>query len=244
MMTCQSADSGTNSTLDLDRVSSLLRFDFDADLKTLTIRMPTFTHEEAVKNASRPFEHSMQLQRVACGRKLPWFLGTNSESCLEASDESRRIESKFIPDITIHHKYGSPLVIGEVDFTQARNNVLRKISERMVRIPSLLGAIVINIDESPVYGTPTRPASPNDYIDESIWDRVVESAPVFGPIEHGGHCWVGSIRCSVDIQFRDEATLRVKQAVRMFICIWCSSISSDRYRASSRNRILTNWMLC
>jgi hypothetical protein len=67
---------------------------------------------------------------------------------------------------------------------------------------------------------------------------------VFGPIEHGGHCWVGSIRCSVDIQFRDEATLRVKQAVRMFICIWCSSISSDRYRASSRNRILTNWMLC
>jgi hypothetical protein len=203
-----------------------LRFDFDAHLKTLTIRMPGFTHEEGVQEFYLCLADSMQRQRKACGRKLPWLLGANLESCLEVGGGSRAIQSKFIADVTIHNKYNAPLVIVEVDFSQAYNDVLEKVDRRMATIPSLLGAIIININELRAYSSPTNPPSPSDYIDESTWDSVVERAPAFGPIMHQGHCWVESIDCSFDIRFKGEAELRVEQAVRMStLMIYCDLTS-------------------
>jgi len=181
--------------------------------------MPGLPHEEGVWNLATRFEDSMQRQRKACGRKLPWILGTNLESRLEAGDGSREILSKFLSDITIHNKYNAPLAIAEIAHTQTRSEVLKKVARRMATIPSLLGAIVVSIDESPKYSRPSDSASPNDYIDESTWDSVVERAPAFGPINHRGRCWVGSIKCSIDIQLKDEVQLRVKRAVRILTFI-------------------------
>ena len=187
--------------------------------------MPGPSHEEGVWNLATHFEDSMQRQRKACGRKLPWILGTNLESRLEADDGSRAIQSKFLSDITIHNKYNAPLVLVEITHGQTRNDAHMKVDQRMATIPSLLGAIVVNIDESPKYSHPTELASPNDYIDESTWDGVVERAPASGPITHRGHCWMGSIKCSIDIRMKGEAELRVKQAVRILTFVSWRSIS-------------------
>lgn len=197
---------------------SIFRYDFDADLKTLTIRMPYHTHEVGASELSRHFADSMIRQKKACGRKLPWCLGTNLESRLEVDDGSGSIASKFISDLTIHDEFNKPRLLGEVAHTQTRNNVHKKITKRMATIPSLIGSIVVNVDESPVYSIPA-PASPNDYIDQSTWKDIVEEAPMFGPIKHQGRCWMGSIKCSFDVSFKGEAKLRVKQAVRFFIVI-------------------------
>jgi hypothetical protein len=93
------------------------------------------------------------------------------------------------------------------------NNILKMVGQQMATIPSLLGAIMININKSPAYSSPMNPPSPFDYIDESTWDSIVERAPVLGPIKHQGHCWVGAIDCSFDIQFKGVAKLWVEQAV-------------------------------
>jgi hypothetical protein len=90
----------------------------------------------------------------------------------------------------------------------------------MAAIPSLLGAIVINIDEASIYHSPTYIASLNDYIGESTWDDAVERAPAFGPIKCRDHCWVGPIACSLDVQFREEAELRVEQAVGLDLALF------------------------
>lgn len=177
--------------------------------------MPGATHEVGVSSLYTRFDDSMQRQRKACGRKLSWLLGTNLESRLEAGDGSRAINSKFISDITVHDKHNAPLGIVEVTHSQSRNDVHKKVGQRMTTITSILWAIIINIDESPKYSPPTHPASPNDYIDESTWDDAVERAPVFGPIKHRDNCWMGSIKCSFDIQFKGETELRIAKAVRI-----------------------------
>ena len=188
-----------------------LRYDFDADLKTLIIRMPKASHEESAMGFFRALDGSMKHQEEACGQALPWSLGTGLESRIGRS------KSRFVADVTIHNDFNKPLLITEVRHTQARNNALKKIAKRMDGIPTLVGSIIINVDESPAYSPYTTPASPNDHISESQWKEIVKEAPAFGPIHYQDRCWMGSVTCSLDVRLQGEAKLRVEQAVRIDI---------------------------
>jgi hypothetical protein len=178
--------------------------------------MPTPSHEECVEAFHNAFKGSMVKQKKRCGRKLKWRLGLNVVNNLEDGSDERLIRSNFIPDVTIYNNHAETLVLVEVAHTQSRNNALTKIEERMASNPSLLGAILLNVNESPAYGRPPTP-TPNDYIDTDSWDVAVGSAPVFGPIRCGGRRWVGSITCSVDIRVNTELNNREGHAVCILI---------------------------
>jgi hypothetical protein len=178
--------------------------------------MSTPTHEEVVEAFHNTFKDSMVRQKKRCGRKLIWRIALNVVNNLEDGSEERFIKSIFIPDLTIYNNHAETLILVEVAYTQSRNNALAKIAERMASNPSLLGAILLNVNESPVYGRPPTP-TPNDYIDTNSWDVAVGSAPIFGPIRCGGRRWVGSITCSVDVRVNTDLNNREGHAVRILI---------------------------
>jgi hypothetical protein len=163
---------------------------------------------------------AMRAQDKACRNKLPWVKGTNLESYLEEGDEDRKINSVFIADITILNLVNHPLIIVEVAYGQSRAKALAKVTERMIKNPTLLGAVVITVDESPVFSKFTDKASRDDHIPDDFWVAASQNDDTpYGPIEYNGRTWIGSITCSFDISIKGEADLWVQKAVSQFVPI-------------------------
>ena len=138
-------------------------------------------------------------QEMDVKMSLPWALGEGLESkCKDGTN------SKFIADITFHDLFNNPRIIFEMARSQSRENALAKINARLANNPKLLGACVISVPESPIYGSPNRIATKHDALFMPSWIEVVEGSPEFGPINYRGFCWLGSITCYLDVRLKGE----------------------------------------
>lgn len=142
-----------------------------------------------------------------------WQKGTALRSRLPSSDEGSDVV--FVADMTVQDQFNEPLYIIEVSFSQTRANVVRKISERMF-IPSLLGVVLIDFEETPPYQRPKHEPTAKDIVGKGEWDHSANEAPDFGPIIIKEN-WCGTITCSFDVWFKGDVEPRVSQKVCDYI---------------------------
>jgi hypothetical protein len=207
----------------LSRVTGLMpfyyfRFDFDADLQTLVIYTSLGSHEAAVDKIYITIHNAMKSQKEMCGDELDWILTRNLSTRLEDNEFDRSFvsQSSFVSDITIVNEYGDTLAVFEIAGSQSRSAAVAKVQKILARNPSTLVAVVISLDEYPRYEPPSRDSSKDDLVNRCLWSDAVKRAPAFGPININGHCWMGPITASFDIQFKNEAGLRISKGVRLF----------------------------
>jgi len=128
-----------------------LRYDFDADLKTLIIRMPKASHEESAMGFFRTLDGSMKHQEEACGQALPWSLGTGLESRIGRS------KSRFVADVTIHNDFNKPLLITEVRHHTSTKPTLSRRSPNGWAASQLLWDLSLSMSMNRRHIPPTPP---------------------------------------------------------------------------------------
>jgi len=118
-------------------------------------------------------------------------------------------------DVTVLGSFNQALANVEVAFAQSRDDALAKTRQRLANNPRLVGACVISIDETPKYRSPTAKATQDNVgaRDSELWMQAEEQSDQFGPIDYRGFRWIGSIQCSINVQFRGEERPHVRQLV-------------------------------
>lgn len=181
---------------------SYFRYNFNADIDTLIICMPSKLHDYLAFFLADLLSRTKRNQERACvGQSLDWSIGTGLDSCLAGRRGGSRNFQRpvFVADATVDNKYGRPLLIAEVAAGQDRDAAIAKVRTWFARSPSLLGAIVIDVTETPKYASPDEEEISENEVDMDLWDEVVDAAPRFGPIIFQDHCWAGNVRCSFDV---------------------------------------------
>jgi hypothetical protein len=130
------------------------------------------------------------------------------------------------------NEYGDTLAVFEIARSQSRSAAVAKVQKILARNPSTLVAVVISLDEYPRYESPSRDSSKDDLVNRRLWSDAVKRAPAFGPININGHCWMGQTTASFDIQFKNEAGLRISKGVRLFFRNWTTPPLSSRLHQS------------
>ena len=198
---------------------AFFRFDFDADLKTLIVRMSGPLHEAGATYLLKTLTDGMDRQQLDSGEELlPWQLGTCLLSRLEDSGSSGKATSKsrYIADVTIQNLLNQSLLISEITHAQSRVNALQKINIRFAKNPNLIGSIIISINEIPKYESPKCKAKVADALPIEQWKETVQRSLKLGLIMYKDHCWVGSITCSLDICLKGEGQPRIERLVSLF----------------------------
>ncbi|KIM72927.1 hypothetical protein PILCRDRAFT_15693 [Piloderma croceum F 1598] len=178
-----------------------LKFDFNSDLKTLTICMMSPSHNAMVQCLLETIMHARNAQQKLENTKklLPWQLGMGLESKCKNG-----MNSKYITDITVHNLFNNPLIIFKFAFAQSMKDALAKITACLTNNPKLLGACIISILELPKFERPKHKGMKHEALFMLSWMEVVKGSPELGPINYRGFCWVESITCSLDVCLRGE----------------------------------------
>lgn len=153
----------------------------------------------------------MEAQEDSGSDPFEWVQGPNITCRIFNDQDGPDIE--FVPDMTVLNEGNNPVVIIEVSFSHTKVYVTKKIQERLSASPSIVGAVVINFEESPTYRKPKHDPAAHDTLPESEWKSLVAKATGSGPIEVKGNVWCGAITCSFDIWLAGDTEPRVTQNV-------------------------------
>jgi hypothetical protein len=110
----------------------------------------------------------------------------------------------------------------EVGLSQSWQDLLSKI-EMILKKPSVIGVIAVDLCEPPKYRMPSPIPTAADYISNEVWDSCVENRQQhdpFGPLVVGNHTWLGRVRCRAYVFFRGEPTESPAVQVRSSYCYW------------------------
>jgi hypothetical protein len=162
------------------------------------------------------FSDAMKSQNRQAEHRYHWYTGTSFTSQVDINDEDEGSSiNEFVPDFCIFDNENLTYLIIEVAFTQTRTEILDKIQRRMKNMEQVVGAIVIDLVETPTYKSPKRPSRPDDFIPVEEWKTITEALP-YGPITRriDNLTWIGSINCTIDVIIKnDDANLGVQQVV-------------------------------
>ena len=112
--------------------------------------------------------------------------GTSKEIVNLAPDGT--IKHLLIGDFTIYGPPMSPYLVVEVAYSQTLFNIERKVQVWM-SISTVVGVIVVQIDEQPPYTFSEYPTNLPGSMREKKWLKVAEKSPKLGPIEVIGLKW-------------------------------------------------------
>ena len=127
----------------------------------------------------------------------------------------------------------SPYLVVEVAYSQTLSSIERKVQVWM-SIPTVVGVIVVQIDEQPSYTFPEVPTNLPGRMSEKEWLKVAEKSPKLGPIEVVGLKWSGKHAVSISVHQRLEKTV---QLVRQWNKISKAYTDTD-YRICFKTMIL------
>lgn len=126
--------------------------------------------------------------------------------------------SCYIADATVYNGDCHPVFLAEHASPNTRAHTLQKLRGRMARTPrweepSLLGGIVIVVEETTPVSQPPHALTPRDVPldDRGCLAEIREASPPYGPFIGGcdpetlNHVWVGRIACSIDVLVAGEA---------------------------------------
>jgi hypothetical protein len=166
----------------------IYRFEYNANTNMLHIvTSPSETHENPSKWMNSIFTIALGQQRVTNKVTKGWSYGTNSSFCITGPELSQpRI---LIPDGCLVDEMHDLLVVVEVAYHQSAKQILRKVEENWVKVPTVVAVIVIKMEESPGYRGPAADkALTESVISRSDWFR--REWPL-DDITHDGHTWYG-----------------------------------------------------
>jgi len=156
-------------------------------------------HEFAAKEMRQIFEPHMQRLQSQYGGS--WRYTTNCLFPIYQRRGNRAVPSttNLTPDGTISPKFGLRLV-GEVSASQMRQAVYHKL-RIFFNDPSVIAAIIINVDETPSYTSPgeTDNWDSGEFVGWSRWNNIGRDA--WGPIMFAGHRWGGAFSCQIEIHW-------------------------------------------
>jgi len=204
--------------IELTLANSRARYDYNSRLQTLIIRWPSDVHDTTVQRVEDCFEAAMRRQEEQpTSAHYSWTSSTTFKSRVDYPGEGpeKKKSDRFIADYTIYDDDLQIYLIVEVAFSQSRDKAIQLIRERMKEKETIVGAIVIDLIESPSYHSPNRQPTSEDYTDLDEWHSIVQQSPPYGPIHRkvDQQMWIGSIRCTIDILFNQEEGLDVKKAI-------------------------------
>lgn len=182
------------------------RYDYSFDSETLIVRFPSTPHEViAMHFAHRLCVHREEQQMAQPTRRIHWLTGTCLESKVIRPPDIPDI--LFVADVTVKNRINEPVLIIEVSLAQTRKDVTKKIRDRFSFCPSLVAAIIVNLDETPRYERPTSRATTAQTVKLQDWYELTAAHTGAGPIEAMGHLWLGKMTCSLEVWLRDDLDL-------------------------------------
>ncbi|KZP07692.1 hypothetical protein FIBSPDRAFT_901836 [Athelia psychrophila] len=189
-----------------------IRYDYWFDSQRLIVRFPSATHEATVVHFSNRIGFLMEQQETSDRERFKWLQGANLTSHIVNYPDGPDID--FVADMTVHNKRNKPVLIIEVSVSQTKDDVTKKIKERLSLCPSLVGAIIVNFEERPRYHKPARDPVADDTLSEDTWDNLPAGTLGSGPIVVRGDRWCGAITCCFDVWLRDtEPRVTEKQVI-------------------------------
>jgi hypothetical protein len=188
----------------------------------LIIRYQSDVHDATAQTLEDHFKAAMQRQEEQpTSAGYTWTSSTTFKSRGDhaGEDPEEKKSDRFIADYTIYNDDLQTYLIVEVAFSQVRENAIRLIQQRMKESETLVGAIVIDLIESPLYRSPNRPPTSDDHINLDKWHSIVQQSSPYGPIHRtvDRRMWIGSIGCTIDIIFNQDEDLNVEQVVWLFV---------------------------
>jgi hypothetical protein len=138
------------------------KFDYDAKLKRLILRCGTEVHERAIQTIGKTIDRAMEDQDgVSTTGRYDWAAGGAFTSRVDEPDDAQpKSVNKFVADYTIYNDKLHSFFVVEVAFSQTREEIIDKLQRRMTLTESLVGAVVVDLIETPAYVSPARPSTP------------------------------------------------------------------------------------
>lgn len=163
---------------------------------------PSMIHEEIVSSIMHDFSNATYRQE----EQEPRFLNSWTVHATKSFwyDENDRRKGEFISDVAVTVD-GMPVFLVEVAFTQKWDNVREKVG-RLLKLESVLGVLVVNVDEQSKWASPVTEANAStDYIARRDWNTNAMATLAenpFGRIVVNGHTWVHDL--SITLSFFDQ----------------------------------------
>ncbi|TDL16401.1 hypothetical protein BD410DRAFT_888958 [Rickenella mellea] len=170
-----------------------IRYSYNTEQQSLAIQCPSAIHDKAARAFGDVFEAAMT--KEAEERQSTIF---NWESSNTAAFFHSNLVDTFIPDFAVFLDSETPFLVLEVSWSQSLTQVKEKLA-RLLKIPSLCGAIIVNIEEQPAFRNPQKKFKK---ISTAAWKDAEQSAPSAGPISVDGLRWVGDTTCTVYVQYK------------------------------------------
>ena len=154
----------------------------------------------------------MRAQQCTQESTILWTYGTNSTHCIEDVTEDGRFSpsgDKIIPDGLIYGPHRPLTLVTEIANSQTMS-AAKKI-EMAMRVPSVVGDILIDLQESPIYESPTwkraewRREDGDDYITAENYNTMDFPDNVrWGPRTIQGFQFAGSFTCFMEVIPRNK----------------------------------------
>ena len=189
----------------------------------MILEVPLEPHEVGMQIIRHLLEKAMQAQGSA--EKLRWTYGTNSTHYIEAIDGDGELGptgDKITPDGSIYDPVNGLSLVTEVANSQTYRSAKEKIQIAM-QSPSVIGGILVNLEESPKYASPDRDewlvsGQPVKYISAADYGQLqVSDGEVWGPRKIAGYQFAGVFSCSMDVILRDDSVSAVSGKFRFSI---------------------------
>jgi hypothetical protein len=174
------------------------RFDYDGAAKKLIIQIPSDVHEAAVESIMHSFTTARVLTEQMQKPRNTWAFHTGKNTWY--ADKAN--EGMFTADGTITVS-GEPVLLLEVACSQPWKEVHDKvvwILNREEAWRTLLGVLVIKIEESPRWTSPSKASVSDNYIKKDRWDEAARQSQrqnPFGGINIAGNAWVGQVQVDI-----------------------------------------------
>jgi hypothetical protein len=147
------------------------------------------------------FDDAIKSQQTASPSRLRWKSGLAKS--IYNLDEEGGIKDRLCADYTIYGPLNEPYLAVEIAYSQTLESVNEKVAHWM-SIPSVVGVIVVKIQESPVFKRPEKRSGPHRRLTKEEWSKELASCPPFGPLNANGLNWAGEHQVTVAVHRRCE----------------------------------------
>jgi hypothetical protein len=170
------------------------RYAYYSDMKKLFIQCASYTHEKVTGHLGKVFGTAMEQQQETLGSSSIWDSGFNMPMLLMDGDS---VKAHICGDFTIYSPLNEPYFVVEVAYTQSKNSIDAKVKSWLT-IPSMVGIVVILVNENPPYSSPELVEVSPGFTKED-WTKVTSGHPEFGPVEFNNHTWAGAFQIDVEV---------------------------------------------
>jgi hypothetical protein len=140
------------------------------------------------------------MRRTATAGKI---YDTNAQFAMyeDVDDRILPTHSRCTPDGAISDRKSGILLAVEASASQTIEAVQKKM-QSFFHNPSVIAGIIINLDETPAYASPTKHSnwdSDGSPVTLAEWDEVQSNE--WGPMYFGGHRWGGRFTCQIEVHW-------------------------------------------